>query len=76
MTKLICDICNDPIKHASSRSFFVTRKSDAAGSMEDVCETIDLCLECELRLYKIAISSVNENSKYLLAALQNLKNMK
>ncbi len=43
--------------------------------MEDICETIDLCLECELRLYKIAISSVNENSKYLLAALQNLKNM-
>lgn len=47
----ICDIC-DSKNRVNSVYLPYDRKTDAAGSMEDIGESYDLCERCELRILK------------------------
>lgn len=50
MQIIVCDICH---KHpASRRSYKIARRTDVAGSMEDIMETFDLCAEHELEMLR------------------------
>jgi hypothetical protein len=50
-TIIVCDMCGSK-DNVKRRSYYYDRKMDAAGSMENVCETYDLCEHCELLVYK------------------------
>ena len=58
----ICDICEtrDDVNRVS---FCYDRKTDAAGSMEDVCEVFDLCNKCELSVLRRAIALYKKSKK-------------
>jgi hypothetical protein len=48
-TELIsCDCCG--AAYAKSVSFYIDRRMDAAGSMEDLYESVDLCHDCTVKL--------------------------
>ena len=57
----ICDICGE--RTDNTVSYVYDRRMDAAGSMEDVCFTRDLCFRCELKMIKIAINKYLGSSK-------------
>jgi hypothetical protein len=59
----VCDICQK--QPALYCSFVVDREMDAAGSMDDVAESMDLCLE-HMRdfLYNLAKRSGKDLVKY------------
>jgi hypothetical protein len=48
----VCDVCKDKNKEAHVKSFFIDRKMDASGSMSDEYETMDICNDCKLDIYK------------------------
>jgi len=50
----VCDICGTQ-KNVQQVSLTYDRRTDAAGSSEDVYETFDLCCKCYLKALKTAI---------------------
>lgn len=67
VTTIFCDICK--AENASTCYFYVDRKMDLAGSMEDVEELIDLCSAHQWAAYKLAeqLLSFDERSVILRA---------
>jgi len=51
MEIIACDICKS-IDKVNRKSYSVDRKMDAAGSMDTVSETFDLCTSCEYEILK------------------------
>jgi len=50
----VCDVCGTQ-KDVQRVSFSYDRRADAAGSVEDVYETFDLCCKCYLKALKAAV---------------------
>lgn len=48
---IVCNKCGEPIEgvHSPMLAFFVERRTDAAGSGDDVYEYADLCPTCLLK---------------------------
>ena len=66
-----CDICNCS-EDVSVISYCYDRQMDAAGSMEDVCETYDLCKCCELRILKSSLNVYIKNNQKERFKLNNI----
>jgi len=56
-TILVCDICGSK-QNVKRCSWTIDRKTDAAGSADDVFVNVDLCLKCENRLLRQVIDSL------------------
>lgn len=52
VTTVFCDVCG--AKDAVTREFYVDRRMDPAGSMEDEHEYLDLCGNCGWKAYTLA----------------------
>ncbi len=63
----VCDFCKNKNKQAYKKSFFKERTMDAAGSMENTYETLDLCVECELLLYQVVMYTIIKENPSLKA---------
>ncbi len=45
-TVIVCDRCKRDHEHAQAVTAWVDRKMDAAGSMENIFDSVDLCPKC------------------------------
>jgi len=57
---ILCDCCKAP--DAQSVQYFVDRRMDAAGSMENEYESIDLCVKCMADLMRLLLNFRNVGS--------------
>jgi len=60
-TKVLCDICGR--EKATTIWFTIDRQMDAAGSMDDVCESLDLCGEHMFECYSILLLREEDPAK-------------
>jgi hypothetical protein len=56
---LLCDVCGAET-HLDTICVAVDRKMDAAGSMDDECERVDVCGVC-LRRYVLSLTKNNHD---------------
>lgn len=62
MRLTVCDVCKDRNKEAKRHTFFLERKMDAAGSMDnEYSDPVDLCNECKMKIYAKALMKVFPN---------------
>ena len=54
----VCDVCNSD-EHVKTSFYATDRVSDAAGSMEDVGKTHDLCSRCELSILRLLVKQIS-----------------
>jgi hypothetical protein len=52
-----CDICKSQ-EQVETKSFWIDRKMDGAGSMSDIRETHDLCTSCLVKIYQKTIEAL------------------
>jgi len=72
----VCDICKDK-EDIEKRWYYMDRRADAAGGMEDEGEGFDLCTACELKVLRKLTSdtlttggTATVNNKKIIAAIK------
>ena len=73
----ICDICLSRERESVRKSYAYDRKMDAAGSMDDLWETYDLCMECECKVVVNVLTKESpdlfDRNKLLISEIKELQ---